>query len=294
MTWALLAILSALIWAFCNILDKLVVSKYVSKPMIPVLCMGVLGIFMSLGIFLLNGFDTLSLSHWGLGMLAGFLYTLMLLFYFKSIQLEEVSKVLPLYYLSPMFLMLIAAIFLGEVFTPLIYLGMFLLVAGAIALSSDAGFKPSLSKGIWFMVLAGFCIAINQTITKYLLDYADYWTIFGVIRIGAFCFLLPFIPGHIKDFKALVKEHGPKPVGFVTLSETLNLVAVLVSTLAASTGFISLINALQSIHPFFLLILTTIFTLFWPQILEEKITQPILLRKAVSIGVMFVGILLIS
>lgn len=294
MTWALLAILSALIWAFCNILDKLVVSKYVSKPMIPVLCMGVLGVFMSLGIFLLNGFDTLSLSHWGLGMLAGLLYTLMLFFYFKSIQLEEVSKVLPLYYLSPMFLMIIAAIFLGEIFTPLIYLGMFLLVAGAIALSSDGGFKPSLSKGIWFMVLAGFCIAINQTITKYLLDYADYWTIFGVIRIGAFCFLLPFIPAHIKDFKTLIKEHGPKPMGFVALSETLNLVAVLVSTLAASTGFISLINALQSIHPFFLLILTTMFTFFWPHILEEKITRSILARKAVSIGVMFVGILLIS
>ncbi len=294
MSWALLAILSAFMWAFCNVLDKVVVSKYLSKPLMPVLCMGVLGLFMSLGIFLINGFDTLSLPHWGLGLLAGVLFALMNLCYFKSIQLEEVSKVLPLYYLSPMFLIIIAAIFLGEIFTPLIYFGMLFLVAGAIGVSSDEGFKPSWSKGIWFMVLAGFCTAINQTITKYLLDYADYWTIFGIIRIGAFCFLLPFIPKYLRDFKELVKEHGPKPLGFVTLSESLNLLAVLVSTLAASTGFISLINALQSIHPFFLLILTTVLSLFWPHILEEKISRSILARKGLSIAVMFVGVYLIS
>lgn len=294
MTWALLAILSALLWAFCNILDKLVVSKYVSKPLVPVLFSGLIGLCLSGGIYSIRGFESLSLAHWGLGLLAGVLYSLMMFFYFKSIQLEEVSKVLPLYYLSPMFLIVIAAVFLGELFTPLIYLGMFFLVAGAIAISSDEGFSLKFSKGFWFMILAGLCIAINQTLTKFLLDHADYWTIFGVIRIGGFLALTPFFLGHFQDLREMSQKNGVKPILVITLSEGLNLGAVLISTLAASIGFISLVNALQSIHPFFLLILTTLFSIFWPQILEEKITRPILIRKAVSIAVMFVGLVLIS
>ena len=144
------------------------------------------------------------------------------------------------------------------------------------------------------MMFASIVLAINQVITKYLLSFADFWTIFGYIRIGAFVALIPSIIMNVESFKNIYKKQGLKPFSFITISESLNMLGVLSITLAAATGFITLVNALSSVQPFFVLLLTVIISIFYSQILKEEIGKSIVARKVVAIVIMFVGVILLS
>lgn len=293
MSWIFLSILAAFIWSIVNIFDKYIISKLVERPIVPVIILGTIGLIASVAIFITLGFQSLSVINILLAILAGIFWALLNFFYFYALKIEEVSKVVPLFYLAPLFILIIAAFFLGEIFTPLKYLGIILLVFGAILISSNK-LSFNFNKAFWFMVFASIAMAINQVITKYLLGFADFWTIFGYIRIGAFVALIPSIIINIESFKNIYKKQGLKPFGFITANESLNIVGVLFLTLALATGFVTLVNALSSIEPFFVLLLTIIISIFYSRILKEEIGRSIIVRKIVAIAIMFVGVILIS
>jgi len=60
MSWVLFAILAALSWAIVNTFDKYVLSKYVKKPIVPVIFVAILGIIASFLVFSFKGFGQLS------------------------------------------------------------------------------------------------------------------------------------------------------------------------------------------------------------------------------------------
>jgi len=293
MSWIFLSILAAFIWSVVNIFDKYIVSKLVEKPIVPVIVMGSIGLIVSVAIFLTLGFQPLSVANILLAILAGVFYVLMTFLYFHAIKIEEVSKIIPLFYLTPLFILIFAAFSLGEIFTPIKYLGIILLVIGAMLISSNK-LSFRFGKAFWLMVLASVVLAINQIITKYLLSFADFWTIFGYVRIGAFAALVPSIIMNIESLKNIYKKQGLKPFGFITANESLNMLGVLLITLAVATGFTTLVNALSSVQSFFVLLLTVIISVFYSRILKEEIGGLIVVRKVIAIVIMFVGVILIS
>src|SRR3989338_10718894 len=119
MSWIFLSILAALIWSVVNIFDKYIISKLVEKPIVPVIVMGAIGLIASAAIFIFHGFQPLSTINILLAIVAGIFYVLMTFLYFHAIKIEELSKVIPLFYLTPLFILIIAAFFLGEIFIPL-------------------------------------------------------------------------------------------------------------------------------------------------------------------------------
>lgn len=133
--WAIFSILAAICWAIVNIVDKYILTKWVRQPIIPVIILGVVGLIASAIVYFIYGFSYLSYFNILLALVAGIFYILMSIFYFKAVKIEEVSRVSPLFYLSPLFILIFAAIFLGEIFTPLKYLGISLLTVGAILIT---------------------------------------------------------------------------------------------------------------------------------------------------------------
>jgi hypothetical protein len=91
-----------------------------------------------------------------------------------------------------------------------------------------------------------------------------------------------------------VKKHGKKVVALMSLAETLNLVAVLFLTIAASIGFVSLVSALSSIQPLFVLLFIVILSIFTPKILKEEIGKKTLLLKFIAIVLMITGAILVT
>lgn len=293
MSWILFSILAALIWAVVGTIDKLILTKWVRKPIVPVMVLGAIGLVASIFVYFIHGFSALSYLNIMWALVAGIFYAIAIILYFKSVKIEEISRVIPLWYLAPLFVSILAAIFLGEIFTLEKYSGVFLLVAGAILVSSKKLTKISLGKAFWFMILASLALSVNEVITKHLLNFANFWTIFSYVRIGAFFTMIPIFYFNFKDLKAAVKEKGKKVVFVMSLSEILNLVGVLLITIAISIGYVTLATALTSIEPFFVLLFTIALSIFLPKILKEEIRKAVVLQKLIAIALMFVGVVLV-
>ncbi|MBZ9572835.1 DMT family transporter [Patescibacteria group bacterium] len=293
MLWAILSILAALCWAVVNTVDKYVLTKWVRKPIIPVMILGIVGLVASLLVYLFHGFSELSYFNIFLAFVAGVFYILTAVFYFKAVKIEEISRVIPLFYFGSIFILLLATLFLGEVFTFTKYLGIFLLVTGAVLISSKNFLKLSFGKAFWFMIFGTILGSIGAVLTKYLLGFTDFWTIFGYLRIGA---IFPLIPIFYFSFPELIKTtkaHGKKVIAVISLNGTLNFFAVLLITIAISVGYVTLVSALTSVQPFFVLLFAVVLSTFYPKILKEEITKRTMFIKLLAIILMFIGAVLI-
>ncbi|MAG08353.1 hypothetical protein CMO89_02685 [Candidatus Woesearchaeota archaeon] len=291
-SWILFTVLATLLWSVVSIIDKFVVEKWVKKPAFIVIVICIVGLLAGLLVYLFKGFSHLSYFNIALAMVTGVLYVLSLLLYFEAVKTEEISRIVPLWYLSPIFVSILASVFLGEIFTPVKYLGIFILVAGAMLISFKNIIKLSLGKPFWFMVLASLMVAVSYVITKHLLNFADYWTVFSYSRIGAF---LAVIPIFLKLSRVILSSHyGNKVIGIISLNAVIGLTGMLLVTIAASIGHVSLVNALSSIQPFFVLLLTLFLSLFFPHIIKEEITKSTISLKLIAIALMFLGVILIT
>jgi len=187
-----------------------------------------------------------------------------------------------------------AALFLSEVFAAIDYIGIALLMLGAILISTRSLKQISLGKAFWLMFLAALFWAISLVVTKYLLNFTDYWTIFAYARIGTFLSISPLFFFYFKDLVATLKEHGAKVVTVIGLSESLSLSATLSITIASAVGFVTLVNALAAVQPFFILAIAAALSIFYPKILKEDVDKKTIALKLIAITIIFIGAMIIT
>ncbi len=291
MSWILFALLAAITWAIINTIDKLILTKYVKNPIIPLVVLCIINILAGIVVYYAHGFSRLSIFGLIIALLGGTFYLLGALFYFKAVKLEEISRVVALFSFTPLVVAILAYIFLGESFNAYTYLGIILIVLGAYLISTNNFTRIRSVKTLGFVLLATLSFSILYIITKYLLNYADFWTVFGIIRISI---IIPLIPLYIMYFKPL-KELFNRPKLFVglTMNESFNLVGTFFVTLAISLGPVTLVDTMVETQPFFNLLIAVILSIFYPYILKEEISASTVFIKFVAIVLMFVGVNLI-
>lgn len=292
MSWVLISILAAILFSGVSITDKFVLVHFKCKPVLIILISAIVGLFFGIGAFAWNGFVLLQGFQLFWALLAGFSFAAMLYFYFKAMELEDVSKVIPLFYINPLFILILAGIFLNESLTTQNYLGVFLIVIGAIFLSlkKSLAFKSRL--GFLFTILSALCIAINQVIVKYLLNFQDYWTVFAYVRMGAFLIIIPVLIFNFADLKRMFRQKLPA-VGLIALNESITFLAYLALTFASTVGMISLVNAIIATQPFFVLVFTIILSLIYPRLIDEKFKAATGALKFAAVLLMFMGVVLL-
>jgi bacterial/archaeal transporter family protein len=294
MLWELYSLINSTVNAGSNVIDKFVLTKWIKNPLNSIIIMGMIQFLVAIVIFSLRGFGNLSVYHVVLALISGVFYILMALFYFKAVQIEEVSRVVPLFSLTPIFVLIFASIFLGEFFTYLQYLGIFILIFGALLLSYKPKMKIAFGKAFWLMMLSIITMAISNIILKYLLKSNDFWTIYAYTRIGIFFVVLPIIYFTFSDLKQAIKQHGYKVIGFISLSESLILIGVFAGIIALSLGPATLVSAFSSIQNFILLGITVLLSVFFPKVIKENIDKATIIWKVIAIVLLFVGVILIS
>lgn len=293
--WILFSILTALVWAIGNVIDKFVFTRWTIKPIIPVIIQGGVGLIASFIIYLNYGFAELSGLNIFLGILAGIFEVLSFLFYYKAVKIEEISRVVPLYYLMNFFILIFAFIFFKETFTFAKYLGIFLLVIGAILISQKDKIDFKFNKAFWLMILAAIAYAISAIVTKYLLNFADFWTVFSYTKgIGAIVALFPIVCLNFKEISRELVKNGKKALGIILIAVLLGVLGGLFITIAVSSGSVTLANVLSSIQPFFVLVFASIISIFYPSVFKEEISKNNIIIKVVAIGLMFIGVILIT
>ncbi|MCK5333531.1 MAG: hypothetical protein KAJ24_03385, partial [Candidatus Aenigmarchaeota archaeon] len=166
-------------------------------------------------------------------------------------------------------------------------------IVGAVLVSSRSISKISVGKSFWLMMLAVVFSAANNVLTKYLLDFADFWTIFSYSRIGFFIAAIPLFYFGISELVGITKNRK-KTIAIITTSELLGTAGSVSITAATAIGYVTLVNAIGSLQPFFLLILTVLLSTFFPKIIKEETSKKIVLQKLFAIALIFSGVLLIA
>lgn len=292
--WILFSLLSAFLWSVVNIIDKTIITKFVRRPIIPVIITGLLGFVASL-IILLKNFVLISTNLLMLSMLAGIFYMVATIFYFKALQIEETSRVIPLFALTVVWVAVIAAIFLQEILSLKEYFGIFLVFIGSFLISSRRKIKINLSKALILMASSTFLYAAHNVLIKALLNFSDYWNIFAYSRIGIFLSIIPILIYLWPSIKEMVKKFRGRASGLMASSESLSLAGDLLFMVAASLGFISLVTTVStSLQYVFIFLLTVIISIWRPKIIREELKSSTILLKLISIVIIISGIALIT
>ncbi|HVA83078.1 MAG TPA: DMT family transporter [Candidatus Aquilonibacter sp.] len=292
MLWPIVAVLCAAVFAVTNILDKYTITKLVKDPSLNVLAQFLIVLF-AVSIVLIHGLQSLSTINIMLGLIAGILDSAAIFIYFNAAKLDEISRVLPMWYLDTIFIAILALFFLNEVFSISTYMGIVLMLIGVTLISIKKLERPKFSRAMALMLLASIFTAIAAVITKYLLGYADYLSVLTYVLFGYALFLLPLFYLNFEKVKLLI-EKNRRGLVMLIFKEGITTFATLLYIFAASVGPVTLVNALTSTQPLFVLVFATLISAIYPKFLKEELKGSNLILKFIAVILIIVSAYLIA
>ncbi len=294
MSWLWFSLSSVFLFALSNVIDKALLTHKVKNPNLPVIVDMFLGLLFAAAIVVFHGIDAVSSQSMIVLMGLGIVYLLVLLSYFKAMQLEEVSRVVPLYDINVLFVLVLSILFLGKTFEISQIGGILLLMAGGILISQHDFSKIRLGKAAFFVLLGAVGLSIYFTASDYLLQGVSVETFFVYVRIGAFLGMLPLLWLNRMDMGKMITSPAKYGFGIIVLSESITVISTFLGSTGIQQASGAFYSAIAATQPVFVFILATALSFFLPHILKEETGNRNLLQKGVAIILIYLGVLLLG
>ncbi len=312
MQWFILALIASILWAVVVIVDKFILTHYIKDAVSyqVFLTLTMLPFLISLLPFTSHNTNSstptiLPVIIILLGVAMGLVYVL----YNKALMIEEVSRVTPLFYLSPLFVLLFSFMFIGEGLSLRRYLGIGLMVFSAISVSVSLRRRNRdsrrqshshslhivLSPALLMILVLDIMNAGKDVISKLILSHLDYlsylfWFLLGNIAGRPFLLL---IPHNREKTLMIIKTLPPKVYLLSFISSSLAWTGYVLYFKAVSMTYISLVSAIPTTQPFLVFIFATLLGLFYPGLIEEKTDRRSLTIKGIAAVSVLIGAYLI-
>lgn len=302
LNWFFIALAAPFLWALVNLADKYLVVNYCGgkksagslvlfSSLIGLIASLTIGIFTR-GVFAIPLFDKLLLIFIGT---FGICWIILYLF---TLEIEDVSAVIPWMLTISVFGYILSYFFLGETLTLAQLLGAAVIFFGAIILSVDFGKIHILFKGrvALYMLLASLIYAINGVIFKFVASadsfwVASFWEYLGLGLGGVLIFL--FVGDYRRNFISNIKTSGKFIFSINVVSESMTIAGNLLTNFALLIAPVALVYMVGSFQPAIVLILTFFSTKFWPKIISEDFSRKIIIPKMIAIVIMLIGSLIL-
>ncbi len=304
--WLFLALLGNAVLAITGVMNKLILTKFVSKPII----LAFYSTIFVLPFFLLLPFGIKMPDAWtdylvfavsGLGFAFG-LWTMYIAF-----QESEVSHVGPLVGVAvSIFILFLSRIFLAEKLTAYNLLAAIILIIGSLIISFEKSARHNgWHRGMEWGVLAGFLFAVSHVTAKYVYGIYDFysgfvWTRLSIGIFGVVLLLSPSVRALFskKSFAgrekiSVDKAPGKKQFTLVAGSIALGLVGAILVQYATALGSVSLVNALAGAQYALLIIFVALLSKFWPRVLKETYTRKEILQEILAVAIISFGLVLL-
>lgn len=298
MQWFFIALGAPFLWALTNISDQYLVARYTTGRRSSgglVLFSSLIGIFVSvfIGIFT-NGLFAIPTTDKLLLILTGGITISWTILYLFTLEIEDVSAVVPWFLTTPIFGYIFGYIFLRETLSTSQLLGSIIVLFGVLLISID--FSEEKRKFKWrptlYMLFACFLISMAGIIFKYVTIGNNFWvsSFWEYVGLGTFGILMfIFIPKYRNEFMLMNKSGGGKIFTLNAISEILTIVGNLLTNFAILLAPVALVYLVSSFQPAIVLFLTLFSTKFFPNITKENLTRNILLPKVIAILIMIIG-----
>lgn len=231
---------------------------------------------------------------WGVYVLLAFIDIAYLYPYYIALKNTDTSIVSSLFAIGKIFIPILSFYILGDILTPIQYIGFFLIISASVVLNLKKGFSLKLNKAFYLMFLASFLLSCRVILAKFALNSDDIWVntiVWPNLISGAMVFLFLLV----KDFRPDIKKHlCPyfKKFYLFLANEFVFFMAVLCSIYALSKLSPVISTAVEATEPLFLLVLAMLIQPF-SRFKFKEIRVP-RVKKAICFILIIIGIICIS
>ncbi len=291
-SWVVLALLYPLLYAISNVIDKFLLEKRLRSCFSFAIFSGWITLIFGLIILIFNPIPQLSTIQWILSIGTGLLYSAAIAIYFYTARFEEISRVISVGNLIPIFVLIGAVIFLGETLPIWKYGAIVIATFGAILVGiKKFQLKTTMRPGFWLLILYCIFIAIAYIIQKNLLADITIWNFYTLSLIGYWAGMQ--LAWFSKNARKHLKD-ATNNIHLILITEGTGLAAFLVYLVAVSTTEVSLVTAMVALQPVYVLIIMAILSIFMPKVLKEVFTKKTALLKIISVLMIVVGVFFVA
>lgn len=318
--WLLVTISAYFINAGVYVADKFLLSKKIHSSVAYAFYVGVWSIFNA-ALFLFAPWWLPNLRELALDLLAGFLFLVTLVFWYKALHQSEASRVVPIVgALVPIFSFIFSFIFLGETLNQRQAIAFLVLICGGVLISIKhtkvylyqkvmarlreiigdivgevpARFQP-IGRLIVNSVAAAVFFAAYYVLMKYIYLHQPFIGSFVWSRLGSFVgvLLMLFVPGwRYLIFKQQRGAKTAKNMLFFLAVRLLAAGAFIMINWAISLGNVAMVNALQGVQYLFLFVIIILVANKFPKMLNEQLGGGVLLQKLIGTIMICLGLYL--
>ena len=296
--WISIAVLSTGILGLVNIIDSHLISKRLPSLRAFLLPMALFTlVFGIVFAYLFPLPEDVGSGTLMIAIASAILRTLSITILLYTLKREEVSRVMPVASTYPIFVAIMAIPLLGETLGYLHWTAIIVVVAGAVMVSVKR--RPGGSAG-WlgttFLLLSGssLLMAVADVASKYTLDYISSWNLYWIsVLTVSFTLLLISLRPHVIRELSNIKRPG-STMALLALNETLAMTAVAMLFWAMERGPVSLVSAVSSSRPIFVVIYVLILSRIRPKfLLEQRAGRGVLLLRLIAALMVAGGIAII-
>lgn len=294
--WLFTALLGNAALAVVGVMDKLILTKTVHKPVVFVFYSTVfvapLFFFLPFGVI----FPSVWTDHL-IFAVSGICFALGLWALYIGFQESEISHVGPLVgAATPFFVFLLSSIFLREELTTANLAAIFVLIAGSLIISFEKSRRHNgWHRGMAWGALAGLLFAVSHISAKYAYDAYGFYNgfVWTKIWIAVFGVILLFLPS-VRAILFKKSSGGKTGQWFLIFSNKfLGLIGVILIQYAIALGSVSLVNALAGAQYALLVVLVAVISKFWPGIIKETYSKKEIAQEALAIFMVALGLFLL-
>jgi len=295
----ILAFIPWLFWWFVNIFDKIFIERYLKNIFSFYFFYNIISpLVLILFLFIFN-FEFISYKYIIIVFLGSISYFLTNAFYVKALENDEVSKVVPLYSLTVIFVLLYDIFLFKENIKLVSMLWMALVVIWSmLLLSKDLSFnilRPR--KALFYMIFSSFAWSLVFVFTKIFIEKYQFWTLliyqlfFQIIICISFLF---FKKSRSQIFDTYKNIQTRSPYFCIWFSSILDFIALFTLQFVLTIWIASYVNVIAQVQHVFVLIFSSILSIFFPNILKEKLDRSIFLKKLYFIILIIIWIVFIK
>jgi len=256
------ALLSPIFFAVSNLVDNHVLYKRLRDPISYDILTTWLTAPVAIAIFLSKGSISLSFDAWFVGGAVGLAFAFLIIIYCFAMMREQGTNVVSVIYTSPLFVAILALMFLGEKLSLANYAGILLLVSSAfLVLYRRVDIKnPALT----ILVVYAFLGAVSRVATKSALGSVDVWSYFFWFIVGGLIGSLILAALRSRSLSKAVRSLDSSTLLLMCTTTAFSTAALVLLYTAFSLGPVALASSLSAIQPAIVLLYSAALVRFRP------------------------------
>lgn len=270
--WLIFSLLAALFWAVVNLLDKILVIEHIKSQWARLILDSIIGVSSCVLIYFFGLLSPANFKVIFLSIVAGVILYGFNYLYYKTLETADVSVTAVFMQTIPIFTAIWGYIFFSELFSSWVYLGIGMVILGAILANVETDMNGSkklvggknLRAIIVYMLPGVFLVSLNYALQKHILNSTDTWIVFFWGRIGSAILTLSVVVFFKKirlEFSQTISSVKILPLIMLGGVEWLNLFGIFFIISAYAIGPVTLVVTASAIQPLFVIAIVIAFSL---------------------------------